>query len=129
MKRIYIIFVVLLFLGIGSTVIYLFSSKVIEMTSGNASDYYIKDEYSGVVTKKFINTKQHNYRTVVIEQNGEEYTVLFCFEMGGLYEFIEVGDYLSTKEGTLDVHLKRKDLDTIVTMQIYERKKRHSNIE
>ncbi len=47
--------------------------------------------------------------------------------MGGLYEFIEVGDILSKKSGSLELNLKRKDLDTLIIMQIYNRRKKVKN--
>ncbi len=54
----------------------------------------MKDEYSGDVINKFIDKKQHDYRTVVIKQENNEHTIIFSFVMRGLYEFIEVGDTL-----------------------------------
>jgi len=128
MKKSDIVLIALAFIASGAIVIYLFSSKIIEITSIKESDYLRAEEYSGIVVEKFINTKQHNYKTVIIEQNGESYTILFDFEMGGFYEFIEVGDSISKRKGTLDVQLIRKDLDTIVTMQIYNRWKRKNNL-
>ncbi|MEX0996973.1 MAG: hypothetical protein WDZ45_07985 [Flavobacteriaceae bacterium] len=122
-KKIIYLFVILS-IAIGSIIIYLFTKKVIEITSGNPADYYIKDEYSGIVINKFIDKEQHDYRTVVIKQEDNEHTVIFSFVMGGLYEFIEKGDTLSKKSGTLDLQLKRKDLDTLITMQIYDRSKK-----
>lgn len=111
-------------IAIGSIIIYLFTNKVMEMTSGNPADYYIDDEYSGVVINKFIDKEKHNYRTVIIKKEDKEHTVVFSFVMGGLYEFIEVGDTLFKKTGTLELHLKRKNLDTVIPMQIYDRSKK-----
>jgi len=121
MKKVYIIlfFVLIIF----TVIVFLFTKKALEFTSGNPSEYYSNDFYSGVVVKKFIDREQHNYRTIIIEQYDNEYTLIFSFVMGGLYEFIEVGDTLSKKSGTLDLRLNRKDLDTLITMQIYDRRK------
>jgi len=127
MKKAYIYLIIFIIILIGSVIIYLFTNKVLEITSIDPSDYYVKDEYSGDVINKFIDKKQHDYRTVVIKQENNEHTIIFSFVMGGLYEFIEVGDTLSKKSGTLDLRLKRKDLDTLITMQIYDRRKKNEN--
>lgn len=122
MKKVYVIFIIFCLLIIGSIIIYLFTKKVLELTGGDPSEYYRNDVYSGVVIKKFIDRQKHDYRTIIIEQENKEHTVIFSFVMGGLYEFIEVGDTLSKKSGTLDLRLKRKDLDTLIKMQIFDRR-------
>jgi hypothetical protein len=127
MKKIYIIIIVFIVLIIGSTIVIKFTNKVLEMTGGDPSEYYRDDIYTGVVIKKLINREQHNYRTIIIEQDDKEQVVLFSFVTGGLYEFIEVGDTLSKKSGSLDLRLKRKDLDTLITMQIYDRRNKNKN--
>lgn len=121
MKKNYVILIVS-FVLISVTIVILFTNKVLEMTGGDPSEYYRNDIYSGVVIKKFINREQHNHRTLIIKQKDIEHVVLFNFVMEGLYEFIEVGDSLSKKSGSLDLRLKRKDLDTIITMQIFDRR-------
>lgn len=123
MKKVYIIFIIICCLIIGSIIIYLFTKKVLEITSGDPSEYYRNDVYSGVVIKKFIDRQKHDYRTIIIEQDdNKEHVVIFSFVMEGLYEFIEVGDSLHKKSGTLDLRLKRKDLDTLITMKIFDRR-------
>ncbi len=126
MKKVYLVFIIFCLLIIGSTIVFLFTKKVLEITGGDPSEYYRNDIYTGVVIKKFINREQHNHRTLIIKQKDKEHVVLFNFVMGGLYEFIEVGDTLSKKSGTLDLRLKRKDLDTLITMQIFDRRKMSS---
>lgn len=123
MKRVFIIFIVI-FVLIGTIIVFLFSKKVIELTSGDPSEYYRNDVYSGVVIKKFIDRQKHDYRTLVIEKDGKVHVVIFSFVTDGLYEFIEVGDTLHKKSGTLDLRLKRKDLDTLIKMQIFDRRKK-----
>jgi len=94
-----------------------------ELLATNEEDFFIKTEFVGVVTQKYINKEQHNYETVIIVDDTIQHKILFDFVMEGLYEFIEVGDTLSKKSGTLDLRLKRKDLDTLITMKIFDRRK------
>lgn len=86
-----------------------------------ASEYYKEYTYSGLVTNKFIDSKQHNYQTVII-QNGEEKDILLLdFETSGLFDFIEVGDSIFKKKSSLKLRLIRSELDTIIEMQIFDK--------
>jgi hypothetical protein len=102
-------------------------SKVNELSGINEEEFFLKAEFNGAITQKYKDRKQHNYETLIIENDTFQQTILFDFVMGGLYEFLEVGDTLSKKSGTLDLRLKRKDLDTLITMQIYDRRKKGQN--
>ncbi|PKP24250.1 MAG: hypothetical protein CVU03_13225 [Bacteroidetes bacterium HGW-Bacteroidetes-2] len=125
MKKLNLIILVIFVFSIGFIIINLFSSKVNEIFQIHEKDFIFKEEYSGLVKQKYIDKEQHNFKTIIVKQKNKEYTILFDFVMGGLYEFIEVGDTLSKKSGTLDLRLKRKDLDTLITMQIYDRRKKN----
>jgi hypothetical protein len=96
-------------------------SRVNELIGINEEDFFLNVEFNGTVTQKYIDRNQHNYETVILENETLKQTILFDFVMGGLYEFIEVGDTLSKKSGSLDLRLKRRDLDTLIIMQIYDR--------
>lgn len=126
MKRVYIIIIVC-FVLISSVIIYLFVSKVNELSGINEEEFFLKAEFNGAITQKYKDRKQHNYETLIIENDTLQQTILFDFVMGGLYEFLEVGDTLLKKPGTLDLRLKRKDLDTLITLQIYDRRKKGQN--
>lgn len=126
MKRVYIIIIVC-FVLISSVIMYLFLSRLNELTGINEEEFFLKAEFNGAITQKYKDRNQHNYETVIIENDTLQQTILFDFVMGGLYEFLEVGDSLSKKSGTLDLRLKRKVLDTLITMQIYDRRKQGEN--
>lgn len=53
--------------------------------------------------------------------------MIFSFVIDGLYDYIEKGDTLSKKSGTLDLRLKRKNLNTVINMRIYDRSKSKKN--
>ncbi len=127
MKNKYLIITACFILVIWSVIVYLFLSKVNDMTGSDPSGYYLKDEYSGKVIDKFIDKEQHNYKTLIIKQVKTEHKVIFSFVKDGLYDYIEKGDTLSKKSGTLDLRLKRKNLDTVITMLIYDRRKSKKN--
>ena len=123
MKKKYLLIILSTILVVWSTIVYLFFKKVDEMKDNNPSDYYLKDEYSGKVINKFIDKKQHNYKTIVIKQAQIEHSVIFSFVMDDLFEFIKIEDSLTKKSGALDLRLKRKNLDTLITMKIFGHRK------
>jgi|TARA_R100000541_G_scaffold54364_2_gene62844 hypothetical protein len=86
-----------------------------------ASEYYKEYTYSGLVTNKFIDSEQHNYRTVIIRNDEKSDIFLLDFETSGLFEFIQVGDSIFKKKNSLNLRLKRYQLDTIIKMQIYDK--------
>jgi len=117
-----ILMTISLFLFLGLIVILKFTDRVKELVPDKkASKYYSEDQYFGIVIDKFIDRDQHNYKTVVIKNLKETRKVLFDFEIGGLYDFIEVGDSISKNINSLDFRLIREDLDTVVQMKIYDR--------
>ncbi|WP_115121940.1 hypothetical protein [Marinirhabdus gelatinilytica] len=117
-----ITFSIISFLIIGWIILSKFISSVYEMSPNKkASEYYKEYTYSGLVTNKFIDSKQHNYQTVII-QNGEEKDILLLdFETSGLFDFIEVGDSIFKKKSSLKLRLIRSELDTIIEMQIFDK--------
>lgn len=121
MKRLGLIISLLIVVFIGFAIVYLFASKVNEMNDFNPSKYYINKEFSGVVKNKFINKKQHNQQIIILENRKIKDTIIFNFVMGEVYEFIKIGDTLSKKRNSLDLHLKGNDVDTIIQMKIYKR--------
>ncbi len=111
--------IVCLFLG--GVVVYKFYEGVNKLIPNKkASEFYRDDNYSGLVAAKYIDSFQHNYRTIVIETGNKRQKFLFDHENGGFFEFVQVGDSLFKKKDTLDVRLKRKNLDTVIRMQIYD---------
>jgi|SRR5690606_9468421 len=106
-------------LCIGSIVIYKFINGVRKLVPNKkASEYYSEDQYYGIVMDKFIDREQHNYKTIIIRNENYERSVLFDFEIGGLYEFIEIGDSISKNVNSLDFQLVREGLDTIMPMKV-----------
>jgi|GEM_PF-1526293 len=86
-------------------------------------------EYSGVVTNKFIDKKEHNFRKVVIQENGQKRTILYNFENGGLFDFISINDSIIKTEGNLKVQIIRSNLDTVINMSFsFLKTKRHEII-
>ncbi len=113
---------ILIFLLLGTIVIVKFISTVKKLNPDKkASEYYREDVFSGLVLNKYIDSKQHNYKTLIVGNDNKEHRILFDFEIGGLYEFIQIGDSIFKKKDTLDVRLKRNKMDTIITMKIYDK--------
>ena len=83
-------------------------------------DYFFPQYYSGVVTNKFIDSSQHLYKKVFIKEKYGTKIVLFNGEVGGMFDFIKIGDSISKKEGTNEVRVRRKKLDTVISLRFYE---------
>lgn len=85
-----------------------------------ASHFYRRESYSGIVTDKFIDKENHNYHTLIIDNGEQIRRVTFDHEIGGFYEFVEVGDSIFKEPDTLDLRLVRKELDTLIRLNIYD---------
>ncbi len=120
MKNKYVLVLVMFYLSVIFFLIYLFYIKVLELNDKKVNDVYREAQYSGYVIKKYIDSTQHNFKTIVLKEKKDVSSILFDFEIGGFYEFVQVGDSISKQSGALKIYLKRKDFDTIVNIQIYD---------
>jgi hypothetical protein len=104
-------------------VIYWFSAEVPspKRSLEEVIDVYKAKEFSGIVTKRYIDVKEHGYHKIILNDNGKEEVVILDWEKGGLFNLIEVGDTLNKESGKLNIHLKREGLDTIINMQFSAR--------
>ncbi len=125
MRKLLILFftiiIVTVIVSVGFKIFDMFSSEVKKMTSNSEKNYILKEEYSGTVTKKYVDSLQHNYRTIIVKEKKGNKKVLFDFVKNDVYKFIKEGDSLFKNKGSLDLNLKRNDLDTIIHMEIYNR--------
>ncbi|MAO09922.1 MAG: hypothetical protein CMC07_03295 [Flavobacteriaceae bacterium] len=112
---------IIVFLFLSGVVVYKFYKGVNNLIPNKkASEFYREDNYSGIVSAKYIDSLQHNYRTIVVKRGNKTQKVLFDHENGGFFELVKVGDSLFKKKDTLDIRLKSKSLDTIIRLQIYD---------
>ena len=118
---IFTIIIISVIVSIGFKIFDMFSSDVKKMTNNREKDYILKEEYSGIVTKKYVDSLQHNYKTIIVKDEKSNKKLLFDFVLNDVYQFIKEGDSLSKNKGSLDLNLKRNDLDTIIHMEIYNR--------
>ena len=84
----------------------------------------LQEEYIGSVIDKYIDKNEHNFKKLVIDQNGQHKTILLNFESIQLFDFIKVGDTLVKKKNLLQLEIKRKNLDTIIPLK-FENVKGH----
>lgn len=83
-------------------------------------DYFLPQYYSGVVTNKFIDSSQHMYKKIFIKEKYGTKVALFNGEVGGMFDFIKIGDSINKQEGTNEVRVRRKKLDTVISLRFYE---------
>jgi hypothetical protein len=90
--------------------------------SDEIKDSYLKESYNGEVIDKYIDEDQHNYHKIILNEEGNQRTILMDWEKGGLFNIVQVGDTLQKKSDKLEVRLKRKNIDTIIKMLFYNSK-------
>ena len=109
---------ILALIGIPIILIFL---RVVQKDSSISYEEFINryrtEEYSGLVIAKYIDRDEHNYQKVILKHEYGERILLFNHETGGLFNYIEVGDSLVKKNGTLDVNILRENFDTTITMR------------
>ena len=72
---------------------------------------YEKEKYNffnGIVTNKFINKKEHNYKTLILD--GKR-TIWMNWDLSGLYEFIQTNDSIIKNKGSYEVKLYRNSIE------------------
>jgi hypothetical protein len=95
-------------------------SSKFEVTSSDAKRIFKDVVYDGVLTNKFVDKKQHNYKKIILKDfNGRESTHILDLESGGLYDYLEIGDTIYKKRGELFLKLKRKKNDTIIHLKFW----------
>ena len=80
-----------------------------------AHSYFNKD-FDGVVTKKFIDWDNHGFRKIVLVNQTETREVRLDYEWEELFKFIQVGDSITKDNKSLDMRLKRNELDTMIRL-------------
>jgi hypothetical protein len=82
-------------------------------------NYYRKAKnysYNGIVIKKYIDTENHSHKTIKLLRSGDTLTRIFTEDISGFYEYVQIGDNISKKEGSYDIKLFTGREDTIFTL-------------
>ena len=77
------------------------------------------DQYSGIVTDKYIDQDQHMYEKVVLNTDLGTEVVLTDWETSGFYDFLKIGDSISKNPNSLEVKIWRNNRDTIYNLKFY----------
>lgn len=78
---------------------------------------YYDESYEGIVSKKYIDSTQHNFKKVILTNRlNQEEELRLDYEWPRLYYFIQVGDSISKKKKSLDMRLRRAELDTMIRL-------------
>ncbi|UII75326.1 hypothetical protein LV716_13825 [Flagellimonas sp. HMM57] len=80
-----------------------------------ANTYY-NDSFSGVISKKLVDWEQHGYKKVVLVNQYETREVRFDYEWAELFKFLKIGDSVTKEKKTLDMRLRRRELDTMIRL-------------
>ncbi|MEM8507827.1 MAG: hypothetical protein AAF717_08355 [Bacteroidota bacterium] len=104
---------------IAVTVWYFLKVPSLKIAPEKIIENYKKENYSGVVVEKYIDDQQHGYHKVILMEKDEERTILLDDDISGLFNYIKKGDSLEKSSGSLRVKLKRRNLDTLITMKFF----------
>lgn len=77
-------------------------------------DSYRNLVYSGKVIEKFIDVESHLDKTVIVWEDNMKRKILLDEDIGGVYDYISVGDSLIKNKGDLFVLINRDGNDTII---------------
>ena len=65
------------------------------------------DEYVGLVVAKYIDTKEHGYKTLEIDNGHEIQKIRFIRDTSRLYNYLQIGDSIYKPSGTMKVTVER----------------------
>ncbi|NVN18056.1 hypothetical protein GUA46_06870 [Muricauda sp. HICW] len=83
-----------------------------------------KENFHGLVTKKYIDKNNRGRKKIVLDHGAEE--VDLVYEKSELYDFIRLNDSIEKKKNTLYLRIKRNDKDTLIILK-FENVKGYSN--
>ncbi len=116
----YIIGICVLFFTIGLAIIFIWFDKITlppEKEYEMVINAYVEQEYSGLITEVYIDRDEHSFKKVVITENNQERVILLNHEIGGLFEYLENGDFIEKKHGELHLKVSRNNFDTLIYMK------------
>jgi hypothetical protein len=80
--------------------------------------FYNELSFNGIVVKKYINEKQHNYPILEIMQSDKKIQeVNLSTDNSGLFEFVQEKDSIVKIQGMLDVHVFRNSEDMVFILK------------
>lgn len=86
-----------------------------ESLACSKANEFKKLEYSGVVSRKFIDQKNHRVRTISLRVNGND--IILARDTSQLYVFVNVGDSIVKKRN--DDYLSLFRASKVYTFKIY----------
>lgn len=80
---------------------------------------YIKEKeihFNGIITKKFIDKKNHNYPMIQILNKGTSLDYNLIHDLSGVFDFVIEGDTIVKKKGTNTIVVKGVFKDTLFVL-------------
>jgi hypothetical protein len=81
-------------------------------------NYYQKLALNGIVSKKYVDKKQHNYPILEIQSNEGIQEVNLCNDNSGLFDYVQESDSVVKIEGTLNVIVFRNNIETTFILKL-----------
>lgn len=122
MKNLYKFWLFSIFIGIvGISFWFYYKVPSPKIDSKYVVKSYRDKSFSGIVKNKYIDENDHKWKKIILNNKitGKDDVVLMNWETGGVFDYVQIGDTLCKKEGSLHILLKRKNLDTLIEMKFY----------
>ena len=91
-------------------------------------DYFLNQEFNGIVESVFIDEENHQYKTVLVKEKNEIKKLLLDFDASPLFFIIKKGDSLQKKLNQLNVKINRTGIDTIIEFEFVFNPKKYGNV-
>jgi len=66
----------------------------------NLRNNFKNADYIAIVKKKYEDRENHSYKTLILEINHKDYTMILPVDSSGYYEFVQIGDTVSKLKGS-----------------------------
>jgi hypothetical protein len=85
--------------------------------NNQTAKFYNELSFSGVISKKYINKKQHNYPILeVMKSDNKIQEINLSTDNSGLFEYVQKKDSVVKMRGSLDVHVFKNSIDKVFTL-------------
>jgi hypothetical protein len=81
--------------------------------------YYEQEKeihYNGIITKKFIDEKEHNYPIIKIDEGEKIIVYNLSSDISGLFDFLKEGDRVIKRQGTNNIVVQRDGKEASFTL-------------
>jgi len=115
LKNVFIVYFVFLVAGI--TMVEMKNRPKTKDICYQIKTYFSSISCNGMISEKYIDKQNHSDNTIIVVENDIEKTFFLDFEIGGMYDFLEIGDSIVKNKQQLSIRIIRGSMDTVLTFK------------